>query len=244
MAPTNSRLTNTCAPGTSLVIRSTAVVGGAVDRVTVGRPLRVLRPAVEPLEQVVALTSENYARIAGLAGKASLDVGADADLVVIDLDRNGRWDGQDLIDGFDDEAGFYAVHDVTQPGPLAVTEVIYTGGTFLGQDLYYPTDIANLPGLRPLVTVSHGNGHNYQWYDHIGEHLASYGFVVMSHENNTMPGSHTAATTTLTNTQYILANLATIAGGALNNHVDTHNIVWIGHSRGGGDATVVVWLPV
>ena len=42
--------------------------------------------------------------------------------------------------------------------------------------------------------MSHGNGHNYQWYDHIGRHLASYGYVVMSHENNTGPGSDAAST--------------------------------------------------
>ncbi len=159
-----------------------------------------------------------------------LGVGYD---VVIDLDQDGAWDGDDLIDGLSDEAGLYRVHDTTLPGPSAVTEVLYSGGTWLGQDLYYPSDSASLPGLRPLVVVSHGNGHNYQWYDHIGEHLASYGFVVMSHQNNTVPGIETASTTTLTNTDYLLANLATIAGGALLGRVDGDNIMWIGHSRGG-----------
>jgi len=167
-----------------------------------------------------------------LDADAGIGLGVGYD-VVVDLDRNGRWDGRDLIDGFSDEAGLYAVHDVTQPGPLAVTEVLYTGGSFLGQDLYYPTDIATLPGLRPLVTVSHGNGHNYQWYDHIGNHLASYGFIVMSHENNTVPGVESASTTTLTNNDYLLGNLATIAGGVLQGHLDSHRIFWIGHSRGG-----------
>lgn len=163
---------------------------------------------------------------------AGLGIGVGYD-VVVDLDRNGRWNGADLIDGFSDEAGFYNVHDLTQAGPLAVTEVIYTGGTWLGQDLYYPSDIANMPGLLPLVIVSHGNGHNYQWYDHIGNQLASYGFVVMSHQNNTQPGVEAASTTTLTNTDYLLNNLDTIAGGALLGHLDTHRIMWIGHSRGG-----------
>ncbi len=152
--------------------------------------------------------------------------------VVVDLDQNGVLNGDDLIDGYAAEAGFYMVHDLTAPGPYAVTEGLYSGGTFLGQDVYYPSNIAAL-GKLPLVVVSHGNGHNYQWYDHIGFHLASYGYVVMSHQNNTQPGSHTAALTTLSNTEYILANQATIEGGALNGHIDGDNIVWIGHSRGG-----------
>ncbi len=159
-----------------------------------------------------------------------LGVGFD---VVVDLDQDGVFDGDDLIDGLSDEAGLYRVHDVTLPGPSAVTEVIYTGGLWLGQDLYYPSDIASLPAPRPLVVVSHGNGHNYQWYDHVGEHLASYGFVVMSHENNTGPGVESASTTTLNNTDYLLGNLASIAGGALLGRVDGHNIMWLGHSRGG-----------
>ncbi|MFG0319521.1 MAG: hypothetical protein ACF8XB_19780 [Planctomycetota bacterium JB042] len=167
--------------------------------------------------------------LSGAAPGTGVGVGYD---VVIDVDQDGLRDGVDLADGYGDEAGFYVVHDLTQPGPLTWKEVTYSGGSFLGQDLYYPTDIATM-GKLPLVVVSHGNGHNYQWYDHIGEHLASYGYIVMSHQNNTQPGSHTAATTTLTNTEYLLANQDKIDGGALNGHVDGDTIVWIGHSRGG-----------
>ena len=139
----------------------------------------------------------------------------------------------DLIDGYDDvEAGLYVVRDLTQPGPYAVTEVLYSGGSFLGQNTFYPSNIAEL-GELPLIVVSHGNGHNYQWYDHIGNHMASYGYVVMSHQNNTVPGVDSAATTTLTNTEYFLGNLDIIQGGVLQGHVDSHHITWIGHSRGG-----------
>ena len=153
--------------------------------------------------------------------------------VVVDLNQDGVFDGNDLIDGFDNgEAGLYVVHDIQMAGPHAVTEIIYTGGSFLGQDTYYPSDIASM-GQLPVLVVSHGNGHNYQWYDHIGFQMASYGWVVMSHENNTVPGIETASTTTLTNTDYLLGHLATIGGGVLNGHVDSHTICWIGHSRGG-----------
>ncbi|MBL8732789.1 MAG: hypothetical protein JNN13_10510 [Planctomycetes bacterium] len=173
------------------------------------------------------------------SGDTRIGVGYD---VVIDFDQDGQFDpGVDLIDGYDEaEAGFYVCRNLTlgsrntatAQGPYQVTEVLYTGGSFLGQDTYYPTGIASL-GQLPLIVISHGNGHNYQWYDHLGYHLASYGYVVMSHENNTVPGSHTAAESTLANTDYLLGHLTTIAGGALNGHIDTHRIVWIGHSRGG-----------
>lgn len=159
----------------------------------------------------------------------SIGVGYD---VVVDFNQNNVLDAGDFIDGYSNEAGFYAVHNLNLAGPYAVTEVLYSGGTWLGQDLYYPTNIASL-GQLPLVIISHGNGHNYQWYDHIGNHLASYGYVVMSHQNNTQPGIEAASTTTLTNTDYLLGNLPIIAGGALVGHLDTSRIFWIGHSRGG-----------
>ncbi|MFO1010022.1 MAG: hypothetical protein U1F29_08170 [Planctomycetota bacterium] len=165
------------------------------------------------------------------SGQAGLGLGVGYD-VVVDLNRDGRADRGDLLDGFGDTAGFYVCTPTGVPGPLAVTEVLYSGGTWLGEDIYYPTSVATM-GQLPLVVVSHGNGHNYQWYDHIGMHLASWGYIVMSHTNDTMPGIETASTTTLTNTDHFLGNLGTIAGGVLNGHVDSHRIVWIGHSRGG-----------
>lgn len=166
--------------------------------------------------------------LSGDAG-ATLGVGYD---VVLDFDRDGLLSSGDVVDGASDRPGMWMLVPTTQSGPYAVTEVLYSGGTWLGQNLFYPSNIASL-GQRPLVVVSHGNGHNYQWYDHIGTHLASWGYIVMSHQNNTAPGTETASTTTLTNTDYLLGNLATIAGGVLVGHVDTHQIAWFGHSRGG-----------
>jgi len=84
-----------------------------------------------------------------------------------------------------------------------------------------------------VIIVSHGNGHNYQWYDHIGFHMASYGYVVMSHQNNTGPGIESASTTILDNTNYFLGNFGTIGGGVLAGHIDVNRVTWIGHSRGG-----------
>ena len=171
-----------------------------------------------------------------VAGAYNLDADAGIGLgvgydVVVDFDRDDQLSTADYIDGLGSEAGLYAIHDTTAPGPLPVTEIIYSGGTWLGQDTYYPSDIASM-GELPLVVISHGNGHNYQWYDQIGYHMASYGYVVMSHENQTGPGIETASTTTLTNTDYIIGNQGSIQGGVLDGHIDSHRITWIGHSRG------------
>ena len=167
----------------------------------------------------------------GLVGPTGTDLSRGYD-VIIDVDQDGQLSAGDLIDGYGDAAGIHVVRDTTLPGPYSVIEATYSGGTFFGQNTFYPANIAEL-GVLPLVVISHGNGHNYQWYDHIGNHLASYGFVVMSHQNNTVPGIETASTTTLTNTDAFLGNLDTIEGGVLEGHVDGNNITWMGHSRGG-----------
>lgn len=165
--------------------------------------------------------------------------------VVLDCDRNGALSDGDFIDGMSAEAGLYVVGDTTAPGPHAVTEQVYNlnagvaasfgvPGNKLGEDLYFPTNVASM-GRLPIVVVSRGNGHDFRWYDHIGTHLASHGYVVMSHDNNTEPGPAFAALTTLGHTDAFLdqAEAGAIAGGALAGHLDSHRIVWIGHSRGG-----------
>ncbi len=152
--------------------------------------------------------------------------------VVIDFNQNAQLDGGDFIDGGSSEAGLYVVHDTTQLGPLTVAVVEYTGGAWLGQRTWYPTEISAL-GALPLIVISHGHGHHYTWYDYLQEHLASYGYIVMSHQNNTGGGYYGAALTTLANTDYFLGHLATIADGLFDGHVDAGRITWIGHSRGG-----------
>jgi hypothetical protein len=165
-----------------------------------------------------------------LNGTFGIQVGVGYD-VVFDVDQDGQLGPGDVVDGLGDAGGVYVVRDTNAPGPHAVTEVLHNGGAWLLEDIYYPSDIANL-GELPLLVISHGNGHNYTWYDHIGFHMASYGWVVMSHSNETGPGIETASETTLQNTDYFLGNLATIAGGVLDGHVDGDTIAWLGHSRG------------
>lgn len=184
-----------------------------------------------------------------VAAPSQLNANAGAGLgvaydVVLDCDQNNVLSDGDFIDGLNGEAGFYVVHDVTVGGPHAVTEAQYNlapaVATAFGvsgmsaENLYYPTNIAAM-GRLPLVVIGHGNGHQYVWYDHIGNHLASYGYVVMSHQNNTGPGPNSAATTTLGHTDAFIdqAEAGAIEGGALVGHIDARRIVWIGHSRGG-----------
>jgi hypothetical protein len=173
---------------------------------------------------------------ATLSGDGNLAVGRGYDLVV-DVNRDGRLGAGDLIDGGGNEAGLWIARDPTATGPLLVTSLSsYTasGATagFTTARLWYPTSIALL-GQRPLVVISHGNGHQYSWYDYLGTHLASWGFIVISHQNNTVPGIETASTTTLQHTSAIIAQQATVAGGAINGRIDVSRIGWIGHSRGG-----------
>lgn len=178
-----------------------------------------------------------------LGGTALLDADAGESIgvpydVVIDTNRNGVLDAGDLIDGLDG-VGFWLFKDLTALGPVAFTRVESYTASFPGipssrnqQRLTYPSDIASRSDV-PVVIISHGNGQQYIWYDYMHDHFASHGWVVMSHQNDTVPGIETASTTTLTHTDYFFGNLGTIAGGVLEGRLDKSRTVWIGHSRGG-----------
>ncbi len=171
-----------------------------------------------------------------------LGVGYD---VVLDVDQDGQLSDGDFIDGMSNEAGFYAVHDTTEEGPWPVTEApLYNLDPVVGagygipahklaEDVYYPTDIDSM-GQLPLIIIGHGHGHQYTWYGHIGFHMASYGYIVMSHDNDTGAGVVGAAMTTLGHTDAFIdqAEVGAIADGDLAGHLDTSRITWIGHSRG------------
>jgi hypothetical protein len=211
----------------------------ALDDLTTDGPLTVTFPGGTVQDNTFQVTGPNElsAAVFQEATGAYTGFGHGYDMVV-DVNRNGVLDGGDYIDGLSREAGLYVCHDSTTTGPLAVTELITDVGTIFGipsgyggEDIYYPTNIADL-GVLPLITISHGNGHNFQWYDHIGFHMASYGFVVMSHANNTGPGPASAGYTTVEHCDAFISLLPSLAGGVMDGHVDTHRIIWVGHSRG------------
>ena len=176
--------------------------------------------------------------MAGVTAGSGDSPGRGFDLVV-DADRDGTLSAGDIIDGAGNEPGFWYVKDLAAAGPYATTSIASydvndadIADTMELERIYYPASIAAL-APRPLVVISHGNGHNYAWYDYLGTHLASWGYIVMSHQNDTVPGIETASTTTLEHTESFLAQLGLIGGGVLNGKVDGDRIVWIGHSRGG-----------
>ena len=147
--------------------------------------------------------------------------------VVIDWDRDGKLSVGDWLDGGAQPA-VWALGDLTLPGPYAVAASDTSESRWIKMRVYQPV-AEGLTDL-PIVIISHGNGHDYRWYDYLGEHLASWGFVVMSHANNTEPGIETCSTTTLDNTSWFVTHLDQFD---LDGVADVNNIAWIGHSRGG-----------
>lgn len=146
--------------------------------------------------------------------------------VVVDWNQDGELSIGDWLDG-GTQPGLWGLGDLTLPGPFAVETNEVAVSRWITSRVYQPTAP---DGPVPIVIISHGNGHEYTWYDYLGEHLASWGFVVVAHRNDTMPGIETAATTTLDNTAWFVTHLDQFG---LEGVADPHNIAWIGHSRGG-----------
>lgn len=153
--------------------------------------------------------------------------------VVVDWGQDGHLDPGDLIDGFGEPAGLWVARDLSAPGPFTPQMQRTSGGLWLDEEIWWPTDLPADRKPAPLIVISHGNGHDYRWYGFIGEHLASHGFVVMSHSNNTGPGILAASRTTLANTDWLIGVRETVLNGALAGLIDPHRVGWIGHSRGG-----------
>ncbi len=205
---------------------------------TIGDPLTDAGAGADSVTFVAGSTRDNRFQVAAgfeLPGNGGADLAVPYD-VVVDLDRDGLLSDGDLLDGGAGEPGLFVIKDLTFLGPYATSVIDYSvTGVTPGDDqerTWFPTDIDNL-GPLPLVIIGHGNGHDYDWYDYLQEHLASHGYIVMSHENNTSPGIESASTTTLEHTDAILGQQGIIGGGVLNGNIDSSRITWIGHSRGG-----------
>jgi len=158
--------------------------------------------------------------------------------LVLDADNNGILSPGDVIDGWDiQRAGFYKVHNTSEPGPFVAMVENYENNNFwLNKRIYYPENINSL-GELPLVIVSHGWTYDYFMYDYIGEHLASYGYIVVIHANNVGTGgtaaTHSASLTTLDNTDHFIGVQGEIFSGVFEGHIDTNKIAFLGHSTGG-----------
>jgi hypothetical protein len=195
----------------------------------------------QPRSFVAGTIQDNTFTLTGsatLAGPDGDDIAGVYDLV-IDADGDGMLGEGDLIDGRGDLGGFAIFKNLTALGPYATASALDYAVSWPGiistrnrQITVYPANIADLPPL-PLIVISHGNGHQYTWYDFLQQHLASHGFIVMCNQNDTQPGIETASTSTYLHTDAFLGSLDTIGGGVLQGRVDTSRIMWIGHSRGG-----------
>ena len=157
--------------------------------------------------------------------------------VVIDADGDGMLSAGDLIDGLGGDTGIWYAKDLTRMGPYerapAVDYAVSWPGlpTTRNRELVvYPSD----PTLTdmPVVIIAHGNGHDYRWYDYVQQHLASHGYVVMSHQNDTVPGIEAASDSMLRHADAFLGGYDAFVP-ALAGRVDTSRVMWIGHSRGG-----------
>lgn len=181
---------------------------------------------------VIALSASPL--LAPLASEARVAAGYD---LVIDVDGDGMLSAGDLIDGAGDATGFWYAKDLTRPGPFARAPSADYAISWPGlpttrnrQLVVYPADttLTNMP----VVIIAHGNGHQYTWYDYVQQHMASHGYVVMSHQNDTIPGIEAASDSMVRHADAFLGNYGTFVP-ALAGRVDTSRVMWIGHSRGG-----------
>ncbi|MDG2426164.1 MAG: T9SS type A sorting domain-containing protein [Flavobacteriales bacterium] len=155
--------------------------------------------------------------------------------VVLDFDGNGALSEGDVLDG-GETPGFYLLGNLNENGAHQVENQQHLPDFWHTQSVFYPADIGQMEP-QPLVIISHGWTHEYTYYDYLAHHLASHGYVVMSHRNNVGNGgavaTETASQTALENIDVFFTDLAEIAGGALVGRVDTHRLIHMGHSTGG-----------
>jgi hypothetical protein len=181
-------------------------------------------------DAAVALTGSDT-----LAAANGLNISTGYDLVV-DVDRDGELGEGDYIDGLgvlpSDANGFSVFTDMTQMGPLTPT-MIDTSTSRGPIRLNYPTELASV-GPLPICVIVHGGGHDYRWYDYLQDHLSSWGWVSISITND-FGGTGNRP---LQQTEALIAQQATIAGGVLNGLIDSSRIVWIGHSLGGREVVI------
>jgi hypothetical protein len=155
--------------------------------------------------------------------------------IVVDMDGDGILSPDDLIDGYDG-AGMYVIQDITLPGPYEVVMADETASEYLTKRIWYPQNIEEFNEL-PLIVISHGWTHEYTYYDYLGAHMATYGYIVMSHRNDVgsgnPAGTQSASLSLIANVDDLIANQSALFDGVLNGKMDIQRMAWIGHSTGG-----------
>jgi dienelactone hydrolase len=130
-----------------------------------------------------------------------------------------------------------SVTDFAAPGPFAVTRETNVGPN-AGYDIVRPMRLGEQGRKHPVVSWNNGTLYQIDRYQHLLDHWASHGFVVMGgHTNSTRGGAvHEAAIA------WLVAENAR-AGSAYFGMLDLTKIGASGHSQGGG-ATITAGANV
>jgi dienelactone hydrolase len=130
-----------------------------------------------------------------------------------------------------------SVTDFAAPGPFAVTRETNVGPN-AGYDIVRPMRLGEQGRKHPVVSWNNGTLYQIDRYQHLLDHWASHGFVVMGgHTNSTRGGAvHEAAI------DWLVAENAR-AGSAYFGMLDLTKIGASGHSQGGG-ATITAGANV
>ncbi len=198
-------------------------------------------PLVEPREITFAPGSilENRFEL-GAARLACSDRLACSFDLVFDFGRDGRLDPGDLFQGaLETTAAFTVLGDASAPGPFPKIRSQYTNSQGRAQIVTFP-DTGPPAAPFPLVVFCHANGYQFSWYSDFCDHLASWGYVVLTIDVDTggYLGSRDAAIAMISDADELIRNQAVVAGGRLAGRIDASRIAFAGHSRGGEGAAI------
>jgi hypothetical protein len=117
-------------------------------------------------------------------------------------------------------------------GPFATAQAtVPKGNGFGGGIVYYPTDTSQ--GTFGAIAIAPGYGTEWRWYGWLGPRLASFGFVVLGIETNSLSDYADARAD-----QLLAALDWLVASSPVRDRVDRNRLAVGGHSMGGGGALV------
>ncbi|WP_199199185.1 RICIN domain-containing protein [Amycolatopsis sp. CA-128772] len=117
-------------------------------------------------------------------------------------------------------------------GPFATAQTTIPKGNGLGGGIvYYPTDTSQ--GTFGAIAIAPGYGTEWRWYGWLGPRLASFGFVVVGIETNSLSDYADARAD-----QLLAALDWLVTSSPVRDRVDRTRLAVGGHSMGGGGALV------
>ncbi|MBP2706078.1 cellulose-binding domain-containing protein [Microbispora sp. RL4-1S] len=123
-------------------------------------------------------------------------------------------------------------------GPFATAQLtVAKGNGFGGGVVYYPTDTSQ--GTFGAIAIAPGYGTEWRWYAWLGPRLASFGFVVLGIETNSLDDYADAR-----GAQLLSALDWLVDSSPVRDRVDRTRLAVGGHSMGGGGAlTAAIQRP-